>query len=135
MAGLAMGRPSIRLLSSEELSGGTSVGTPGTATDPALMQMSSMKWSPDSRWLLAMVEAIFVIGGFVRSGFQVVVLPVDGSIEPRVVGGSTREAAEMAWWPVLGVRGEGGVCVLPAVEVEPEREPEPAPVARPRFTG
>jgi Tol biopolymer transport system component len=130
--GIAFGRPNLRLLASAGAGAGTPIGSIGPEIPPAaLVRVHSTLWSPDSRWLLVQVEAGFSVGGFV-TGYSGHVVPVDGSSPPRQVGSSLRVVGQMAWWPVVGVPGAGGACVLPAA-VEPT--PEVQPSTRPQFTG
>ena len=61
---------------------------------------------------------------------------VDGS-STRDLGSSFRERGHVEWWPVVGVVGEGGACVLATDEEPPAAmTPEVVPAAtRPQFTG
>ena len=130
--GFAAGRPTIRLLESAGLSPGTSIGGPiGPEIPPSIgIRMHSMLWSPDARWLLVQLGGGFAAGQLVTI-YGGIVVALDGS-GSRLVGDSYRIPGFMQWWPVVGVPGDGGACVLAAQETP--AEPPPA-ATRPQFTG
>lgn len=132
--GFSFGRPTIRLLESARLSPGTLIGGPlGPEIPPALgIRMHSTLWSPDSQWLLVQLAGGFAAGQLVTI-YEGIVVPLDGS-GSHVVGSSYRFPGQMSWWPMIGVPGEGGACVLAADEA-PSATATPPVATRPQFTG
>ena len=129
--GVSLSQPTMRVFPSNGSSAGMTVtprlGPPGP---PALTRVHQTLWSPDSRHVLVQEEVVTFVG-MTLFQYPVVVASIAGDLF-REVGGSLHFPGEINWWPVVGVPGDGGACVL-AAQATPV---EPPPTAtRPQFTG
>lgn len=136
-SGFMFGHVRVRLLPAD----GSSAGVPltdfiGVDTPINFAALLLVAWSPDQQWVAVEIRVAGLIGGSSETFVGYSIAAVDGS-STRGLGSSFRERGHVEWWPVVGVVGAGGACVL-AVDEE-----APAPIAtgappvatRPQFTG
>jgi WD40 repeat protein len=136
-SGFMLGHVRVRLLSAD----GSSDGVPltdfvGVDTPINFAALLLVTWSPDQRWVAVEIRSAGLIGGSSETFVGYSIAAIDGSVA-RDLGSSFRERGHVEWWPVVGVIGAGGACVLATDEDAPAPGEAGVPPAatHPQFTG